>query len=299
MSKYKKITWESSEENKKFRTNVKRDNNIDTFIEMCQKLLPKEPLLKSCDVLEIESTNLRQVNKKIIEKIAKQPFLASFIVWVKSMSSTRSNLINIAQNLLKNGYIGTTDKKGATWSIENAHKFDHTVIIDAIRCNNKITLQMRENLVESYLSFIQWLSEETNGYVTKLEDPDLIKVMGKILPHSSFITFITALSNKDQLVAKLLYYGGTPTLDEVLNIQLEDIDFKKHLVHYKSKSVSYPTHVLADIQLISGKKKTGRLFVGRQNSPMSSSKIFRNFKKAANETRMEDSFSPATLTSSR
>ena len=274
------------------------ENQIDAFFELCKSLLPKKNLLRSCETLVEESAQLRETHKKIIEKISLQPFLVAFMVWTKEKAIANTDMMNAAKLILENGYIGTIAKNGKEWTIADARSFDHTIVLDAIRCQREMPLQAREYLVGVYLAFMKWLADETQGYVPALEDPDLAKIKGRLLSYSQFITFINALKDKEQLLAKLLYYGGNRTLDDVLSLQIEDVDFKKQLIRYDTQLIHYPAHVFTDIQAIRGKKTRGQLFVGRQSLPLHPTTIFRNFKVTAAEVGLGTAFSPAVLTSS-
>lgn len=103
-----------------------------------------------------------------------------------------------------------------------------------------------------------------------------------------------------QLLAKLLYYGGSRTLDEVLSLDLKDVDYKEQVIRYGSQLIAYPAHVFSDIQaLTEGRPKpSGRIFIGRQNANLNPATVFRNFKEAGSRIGLGDSFSPKSLTTS-
>ena len=207
----------------------------------------------------------------------------------------RTELQNAAQMLVEHGYIGITDTKKNAWTLEDARGFDHSTVLDAIRSQKDITLFTREYLVTTYINFMQWLSNETHGYIERLEDPDLVRARGRAFEYLRFIKFLDALKEKEQLVAKLLYFGGTRFLDEILDLQVENVDFEKKMIQYKNQLVSYPGHVFSDISALIGKKTRGQIFSGRQNAPLNPATIFRNFKEAALKVGLEQSFSPAVL----
>lgn len=297
MSNYGKISWQSTKISSGRSALNGPVNQIDDLLELCQRHISSKLLDKSCAILTARRTELHETYKKIIDEISPQPFLAAFVLWAKEIAAQRPDLKNIPKLLLENDFIGITDKQGKTWTIAHAHGFDHSLILDAIRCKRALGLQIREQLVAAYISFMQWLSHETHGYISAIEDHDLLKTQGRLLAYPLFLNLLKALKDKEQLVAKLLYFGGSRTLDEVLNLQLEAVDFEKKSIQYESQLVSYPSHIFADIQALAGNKKRGRLFLGRQNAPLNSTTIFRNFKDAAIEVGLGQSFSPAVLTS--
>ncbi len=275
------------------------DDPISAIFQLCAPHLPQKTLTQSSATFVQASTALHEAHEKIIKQIAREPFLAAFMVWIQEIKPLHVQIIPSVKLLFEERFIDILcKKKGVVVTIGDARDFDHKIIIEAIRCRRELPLLIREQLVTTYLSFIQWLSEETYGYISKLGDPDLMKVKDKVLPYGHFITFLDALKEKDQIVAKLLYYGGTPTLEEVLHVQIQDVDFAKKTIRFHAQTVSYPAHVFADIQAIINTRTHGKIFLSRQNASFSPSRIFRNFKEAAKQVGFAAPFSPAVLTSS-
>lgn len=267
-------------------------DEIDTLLELYKKQIPAKIILKSCTVLTEKRTQLCDTQKTI----SQQPFLAAFILWAKEIAVQNTDMINAAKTLLKAGFIRAIEKNGEIWTIESASKFDHRIIISSIRCQHTWPIHLRELVAKNYISFMEWLSKETYGYIGRLEDPDLLLIKGRLLTHPQFIILLAALKDKEQLVAKLLYFGGKRTLEEVLNLQLDAIDFEKNSIRYKSQIIHYPLHIFEDIRAIIGKRSDGRLFLGRQDAPLSRLTIFRNFKEAGLEAGLGKSFLPTALT---
>lgn len=295
---YKKIIWKSNSEKKKGLWGFSipsSDLTLEAFFEYSKSQQPPKTLLKSFDVFISERNHLHEVFKKTIETLSLQSFLAAFLVWVKEFAHIRSDILEGARMLLEMDLIGIKDEGGEIWTIEKARGFDHSIILDAIRCERDLPIQLREHLVSVYIYFMQWLWGETHGYINKLEDPDYHKSIGKGIAFPLFIEFLAALKDKEQLVAKLLYFGKDPTIEEVLDIELEDIDFEAKTIRYKSATVNYPAHIFADIKTLVQKRKRGHVFLGRQEAPLNRATVFRNFKEAALQAGLGETFSPKNL----
>jgi hypothetical protein len=271
-----------------------------SFVNFCEGKVPTKQLMKECELFEKQRNHIKSEYKKFVGEISKEPFIASFIVWVKEVAFRDSETLEGAKILLEHGLIGVTDNEGGLWTIGKAQGFDHRTVIDTIRCHREWSLPVRENLVKTYLSFISWLSLETYSYIPPLEDPDLRRSRGRTLPYSSFIAFVGELSNdKARLVASLLYYGGSRTMEEVLQLTLKNVDFEKRLVYFESVPVSYPAHIFDDIKAITKPRTSGKLFLGRQGLALNPATIFRNFKEAASKSGLGPLFTPAYLTTSQ
>lgn len=295
MPDFGKIKWETkvlAEQPHAFETNV-----FESVLNCCEAKLPNQNLAKFYYDFSAEKEQFHQQIKTGLERISQQPFLAAFLAWVKEITSDSSTInFETIIMLLENDFIGITDENGRIWTLANAKIFDHRKVIEAIRCHLEWSLILRENLVSAYLDFMEWLSNATFGYIGKLEDPDQVCCQGRAISHSTFINFLMKLTGKDQLVAKLLYFGGSRTMDEVLNLKIEDVSISRRSICFNSQEVTYPLHVFADINVLAKQRRKGLLFIGRQNALLNPATLFRSFKEAAVQIGLGNFFTPKRLT---
>lgn len=297
MGEFGSISWEAKIAPDTVSHHHAPTKSFDTFLRYCEAKAPTIPLSKSCKEIEKQKNRLSDIHKSVIESIAKEPLLASFVVWVKEIEHAAPGLIEGAKTLLEHGFIGTIDTQGDLWTIQKARGFDQKKIVEAIRCQRELPITTRESLVSTYINFIQWLCCITYGYINALEDPDHHRSLGKFMAYPKFIQFLDALENeKAQLVAKLLYFGKNRTLDEVLSLDVNQVHFKKQKIQFDSQLTEYPEHVFCDIKALTHPRKTGRVFEGRQKAALNPKTIFRNFKDAAEHTKLGPLFSVKWLT---
>lgn len=299
MPDFGKIQWEAKVKHVD-KHSAEGGYSFDYFLNYCKAQLPSQNLVKSYDAFLTERKRLQSELEKSIGAISEQPLLTAFLAWIKEVSVIPSFDLSLAKALLENGFIGITDKEGHVWTIARASEFNHQSIIDAIRCRYDWSTEVREGLVMAYTSFIQWLSNLTFGYVNKVEDPDLIRSNARAFPYSMFLKFASNLKDKDRLVAKLLYFGGSRTLEEVLNLHLEEVDFDNRAILFGKERIQYPLHIFADIKSLSHGRKKGRVFLGRKNNDaLNPTTVFRNFKTAAIAIGIGKIFTPKMLTTSK
>lgn len=233
-----------------------------------------------------------------ISKFSQQPLLMAFLAWAKEVQGyNQKKFENGSFTLIKEKLVPFFDNEGKFYSISSLRYLDHKDLINKIRARQDISLEAREALVDIYINFTYWLEQETFDYVSRAFDPDEMKIQGRSIRHSVFIQFLSKLEEKERLVAKLLYFGGSRTLDEVLSVDLKDVDFKNFTIRYGMQTIAYPSHIFSDIAHMTD-RKSGRLFLGRQNAPLNPATIFRNFKEAGSQAGLGDSFSPKGLTTS-
>jgi hypothetical protein len=271
-----------------------------SFVNLCKDKVPTKRLMKDCELFEEQRGHIKSEYTKFIDEVSEEPFLASFLVWVKEVGYRDTETLEGAKMLLEHGLIGVSDDDGRPWTIGKAKGFDHNTVIETIRCQKEWTLSVRENVVKTYLAFMSWLSIETHSYIPRLEDPDLDRVRGRLLQYSTFLSFLEALSNeKARLVASLLYFGGSRTMEEVLQLTLKNVDFEKKVIIFDFIPVSYPAHVFSDIKLIMKPRTSGKVFLGRQGAALHPTTIFRNFKEAGVKVGLGPLFTPAHLTTNK
>lgn len=299
MPDFGKIQWEAKKKHGE-KSSGEGAYTFDFFLNYCKTKLPSQNLTKSYDAFLEERKRLQDELQKSIGAISEQPFLAAFLAWIKEIERIPNFDLGFAKTLLEKGFIGIADDEGQVWTIAKASGFNHQDIIDAIRCHYEWSIEARESLVMTYTSFIHWLSSVTLGYISKVEDPDLMRSNARAFPYPMFLKFTSHLKDKDRLVAKLLYFGGSRTLEEVLNLQLEEVDFDNRIIFFGKEKIHYPLHIFADIKSLSRDRKRGRVFLGRKNNDaLNPTTVFRNFKTAAMAIDIGKIFTPKLLTTSK
>lgn len=252
--------------------------------------------------LSKKTKDFQAAKKKFMEEVeaalyvfVQQPLIAAFGAWVDKMQGHDPKIVDYCDELFQT-WILPVDSDVTFVTLLDVPSLDHGKIINGIRNQRDKPLELRENLVSTYISFINWLSEITFNCIEPIVDPDYQKSYGRVVDYTIFIKLLDCLDEKSQLVAKLLYFGGTRTLEEVLDVEIGDIDFKKDLINYRSQLVWYPQHIVEDIKILIGSRKSGRVFLGRQNAPLNPSTIFRSFKEAGSQVGLGNSFSAKMLT---
>ncbi len=263
------------------------EDTSETVFSYCRKPNSQKSLQKASKEVQKARIFLEKTYIKVTKKIDKLPFVGFLLAWVEE-SKTNNERNEQVKTLLAYKFIDIVSCS----RIEDARERNHAQVLDAIRSKHTIPIKEREKLVKTYISFINWLSHETYGYFPKIEDLVYERTSNRLLDHALFINFLSHLNLKEQIVAKLLYFGEKPTLEVILGLEIKNINFENNTI----LELSYPPHVLAHVRHLIGSRKTGRIFLGRQNTPLNTSTIFRNFKKAAQQAGLGKSFCPSALT---
>ena len=285
------------------KSNKKYDDllsEMQFILRSCEKeigIMEKKPIneqIRSKEVFFDKVNGLAQEIENIRLKFMECSLHEAYYIWRSGVEPSIYG--ELGDFLVKNMFIVLCDKPNHPLKIKSVENLDHTEIINQIRCTRTFSILLTENLVLAYLLFFNWLSELTGSFLPVLADPDESRRYGRIIPYPIFIRFLSHLKEQEQVVAKLLYYGGSRTLEEVLSLNLKDVDFEKELITFGSQLISYPQHIFNDIKVITNKRRTGKIFKGRQDAPLNPATIFRNFKESAIKVGLGQTFSPKLLT---
>lgn len=168
-----------------------------------------------------------------------------------------------------------------------------------VRCLMGPSIVESERLVELIVDFFTWLHEQSDQLTPKIDDPDLELVKNKIVSHDKFIRLLACLDDRCRIIAKLLYFGTARSVEEIVEIQIEDIQFRKCSISFQNHSETFPVHVIEDIRRLIRTRASGPVFLGRNNTLINSSTVFRNFKTVGSSLDLGEFFSPKTLASSK
>lgn len=261
--------------------------------------ISKSELQNSVQEFVKESESLSKAKEQFIPKIQDQPLLTAFFVWTEIELYGPLDYPNEVKIILEKNLINFLNSQSLPVIIKNVKNIHILKWIENIRTKNDISIGQKELLVRALLSFFKWIGEKIFSLdLYKIEDPDRERSKGKTLKYDTFIAFLEKLDNRYQIVAKLLYFGGTRTLAEVVNLKIENVIFEKQEIAYGHQKVSYPKHVFEDIKGLIDGRVMGKVFTGRKGAQLNPATIFKNFKEAASRMGLDPSFSPKILTSS-
>lgn len=266
----------------------------EALINEVQDVISSQDLHATLSAFQSGQESFIQELKRFESMVKETPLITAFISWISSKKPnnlTREHSLKLLNlNLVQ--FRGKDEKLLKIFTINSNLIADQ---INYIRCSKHISFLERENFVETLLSFYSWLSLHTHGYVMECDDPDISFAKKRSLKLHDFIDVLKGLEDRTQLIAKLLYFGKNRVLEEVVNLQIEDVDFAHKSILFDGVHERYPPHVFEDIRTLMKERKSGPVFTGRNNSKMNPSTIFRHFQ-ALGTIRGLENISPKTLT---
>jgi|GEM_PF-2165620 len=242
-------------------------------------------------------SNFEHAIKTFEEELSKIPIGAEIENWLQSMGLPESIISQFEANMLQLIDLGLFKmvQNGRIRTLNELSPEEHQSIIEKIRCFPKIPTAEKEDLVKTYILFSQHLSRETCRLIMQGEDPDFQRTIKKIVKYQEFIEFVQLLPERDALIAKLLYFGA-PTMDEVLNLTVGQVDLKSDLVKFNKFSVRYPRHVMIDLRsYLAKKEKTELIFMNLHGERIERTHLNNCFNRASRKTSNKTRITPKML----
>lgn len=253
-----------------------------------------EELIRSINIFSIEADDLAKKLQDGHAYFSKLKLVNVFEHFVMETFEKVEDFGN-AKILLQKGYIGRKDSDGNPWTLECAKTQNPNEIYDSIRCAREWPMEQRNSLVNTYKDFISYLNKKTFGYIPIIEDDEVKFTKHKRIKYYDFLHLLSFLPFNHEIIAKLYYFGGSVCCSNILEINIENVDFENLNINIRDRTIYFPMHVFADLNEIIGRRKKGKVFIGRQNHDMSQSTVYRNFKAASIKAGLGDSFTPSML----
>jgi len=273
----------------------KKDQHYSRLLDLCLKLDSKHDQtdFHACGAdFSMASEYVDDEIKKFAAKVQNMPLTAIILLWAKHIKTTPQGIPNIDMmyELLEHNVFGFKSKKREFLTVGEFARIDQSEIIDSIRSNKGWDIWEREGYVHLFVHFEHWLSETTFGFVPKVIDHDREVTKNRKLSYNQYIKIINDLQERERILAKIFYLGGSRSLEEVLSLRIEDIDhFKKTLI-ISEETISYPRHVLNELLDYIGDRKKGFVFTGKDGERINHTVPYRALKTIIPKRCLDPSF---------
>jgi integrase len=256
------------------------------------------------ETLEGYQTTMREAQYHFEEAIgtfqrelSKIPIGAEIENWLRSLDLPEETISRYESDMLRLIDLGLLElvQNGQVRTLRELSLKEHQTIIEQIRCVPKLTIAEKEELVATYVLFSQHVSRVTCRLITQGENPDFQRTIKKIVKYQEFIKLVQLLPERDALIAKLLYFGA-PTLDEVLNLKVHQIDPRNNMVKYNKFSMLYPRHVIIELKdYLNKKEKDDLIFVNLHGERVERTHLNNCFNRASRKISNNTRITPKML----
>lgn len=281
------------------------DSEINEFRRFCQKkyrnVFPAKSTIDSISPTSSRTTgkfsdaleSMQNTFHDFIQNVSVVPLITAITCWIETLVKDKHQCelsINRMMGLIDAELIGLKDENREVWTLKHMVALGHDPVIEAIRATS-FAGSDAEEYVGFYIEFVNALSEKTLGYVPRAEDPDVVRTKTRKMPLNVFINICKNLKDRERLIAKLLYFGGRRTLEDVLSLQIQDVFAPTARVAPPAIPKRYPQHVSKDLFDFIGARKSGYVFLGRHGEKIHHTVPYRALKTVASKLSLDPSFS--------
>src|ERR1700733_4759715 len=256
--------------------------DLKDFWNFCKALHGEDTLDESLENLEKKSIGLH-ANVDIFRNLVLGTPLCSVIQQCLSKEITSAfgqEIIEAFETFYKNQIFPLKGSSGHIFNVDGLRALGHSEIIERIRCIPALRLGERENMINGYMHFAKFLSHLTFGSVPLAIDPDRKKTAERILSLEDFWEFCGYLSERDSLIAAIMYYTGH-ILNNVVMLKVGQIDPTSDRIHFDRGTCKIPRHIRLRLgSFLFNKKSSELLFHNRSGAEVNRAHVFIAFQKA-------------------
>ena len=173
---------------------------------------------------------------------------------------------------------------------------EHINVIENIRCVKEWGHAEKAKLIHHYFQLMYFISQYTFGVFPPAYDPEYDYVRNKFLGYNEFIEFVQRLSERDALIAKLLYYGAS-RIEDVILLKINEIEPSSYRISLGDKLVKFPKHVVLDlIEYVKRGERINELaFVNGKGAAVERTHLINAFSRASAKTPSRMRITPSIL----
>ncbi len=259
-----------------------------------KKLLKEQPAefrLKT-EELDKHATQFHEFSKKVAVTSAIRAWMEETL----AEAHWKERYAKSFAALYKKNLIPLFDDKEGLVTLEYFEKEGHQDILEAIRSVDDWSLLEREEIIRVYVQFSESLARKTRGLIPAGFDPDRERVRHKAVKYEAFIDFACHLSERDALIAKLLYFGNL-TIDEVIELTPKSLNAKACLIVHGGGFTEYPKHLISEIVAYMNKKEKPSkiLFTNVRGEHVERAHLNQSFARACEKMSKKTKITPGSL----
>ncbi|MCH9625808.1 MAG: hypothetical protein S4CHLAM123_09890 [Chlamydiales bacterium] len=261
----------------------------------------EEYLDEKVTLLEKVHLDMESSVNQFTEVMENMPLIAIAQIWVKDLIKRHSCMrddINRFKVLYQKELIPLKSCTGSSFTVNDLRKIGHTEIIENIRSVQALSVLQKEQLVSIYSDFASYISKLTFGFLESPKDPDKEKVTHRLISLDSFHEFSSFLSERNSLIAAIMYFTGRP-LNQVVSLKIQDLDADQQNIAFHNAQTHLPRHLSKSLQeYVRGRQPASLLFVNRQGNEVNRTHLFLAFKKASQKMSHPIHITPQSLIAS-
>ncbi len=232
------------------------------------------------------------------EFLQKVPVLSAVKAWLEGKLADPQWKVYFdnMSRLFQKGLVPLVDSKGKLVTLEYFIEHGHQAILEEIRGVQEWTMLERENIVQCYVAFTNSLARYSHNIILCGVDPDRERVQQKAVNYETFIDLIPHLSERDALIAKLLYFCDV-AMEEILTLKKSALNKSNHSLQLDSGIVQMPRHLFMElvgfIQSSGGSQKL--VFTNVRGEQVDRTHLNQSLARACEKSVKKEKITPGAL----
>lgn len=251
-----------------------------------------------CERFGLLSDQLIGYLEGIRSQILLTPFAAALAYVIRQHSGNKAWQAHVLPRLreLESAGILHLLRKAGEPLLADLVKVGHEAVFEEIRCHSAWTHQRQEEIVSAYTQLSEDLSELTAGLVPAAQDSVRLRCQYKAIAFESFIRLTDQLSERNSLIAQVLYFGA-PSLDSVLALQKSQIPVHGHSLVFETDPVALPSHLVRKLRSYAASQKSSSplVFANVNGEPVDRTHLNQAFARVCARQPQSQKISPAAL----
>jgi len=292
------ITWNGD----KLKDWNKNSQIFQEILEECSKQIDQETIQKlNSQLIDFRNRTAHALLEldRLRDFLRSIPLSVAIIDWAKGLIADDFLSERYLPKMLKlqrQRIIPFEDSQGNPIFLDYLIQQGHQEILENIRCVDEWSLFEKEDAIQCYIQFSHSLARRTLGIMPHSFDPDRDRVRYKAIKYESFIDFVQHLSERDALIAKLLYFGAT-SLEEILSLRGDQIKVDNFSIQFDKSPIVFPRHLIRDLiahQAIRGDGKK-LMFTNVRGAEVERAHLNQSFARACERMSKKIKITPGSL----
>lgn len=262
---------------------------------VAQKMLIEDLSVKFCT----KSGELRNEIEDFREFLQDVPVISAIKAWLEEKLSDpqhKERYFDPMTILCQKNLLPLTDSRGKLITLEYFIEHGHQAILEDIRSITDWTMAEKEVIIQCYITFTKSITQLSHGLIPYGVDPDRERARQKIVSYETFIDFVSHLSERDALIAKLLYFCDV-AMEEILTLKKSALEKSSSSLKLNSGTIQLPRHLFLELLAHAQAEESSQklVFTNVRGAQVDRTHLNQSFARACEKSVKKEKITPGTL----
>ncbi len=249
--------------------------------------------------LRMKSGELRNAIEDYREFLQDVPVISAIKAWLEGKLSDpqwKERYFDPISILFQKNLIPLSDSRGRLVTLEYFIEHGHQAILEDIRSMPGWTMVEKEAIIQCYITFTRSITQLSHGVIPYGVDPDRERARQKMVSYETFIDFVSHLSERDALIAKLLYFCDV-AMEEILTLKKTALEKSSSSLKLNSGTTQLPRHLFLELLSHAQAEDNSQklVFTNVRGAQVDRTHLNQSFARACEKSVKKEKITPGTL----